>query len=511
MTPETEHMAGQCRSGAHDQRDRAHEQDTVEAVVSERWKWQRAYVSRLRWTDAVVVVLAVALAQQIRFGGVAESVSGAGVHSSYTVVSVGLVAAWLVMLAGFRTRSTRVIGSGTDEYQRIISSTLWLFGGIAIVSLLLRMDLARGYLAIALPIGLLALLLSRWLWRIAYARRRNRGEARTSVLLVGDEATVRVVGHTFAERAEHGHHIVGAYVPGGVAAPGAVLDVDGRAVPLFGDDTDVLTAVRASGADTVAVTAAQALGPDGIRDLMWQLEQHDVDLLVSPGISGVSGPRLNVRPVGTLPFVSVERPTYHGAKRSGKRLFDLTFAVAILLVLAPVLVFLALAIKIDSRGPVFYRSERIGLNGTPFGMIKFRSMVVDADRHLAELTACNEGAGPLFKVRNDPRVTRVGRVIRRYSLDELPQFFNVLAGDMNVVGPRPPLRREVETYDGVVARRLLVRPGVTGLWQVSGRSDLSWDDAVRLDLSYVENWSMVSDLVIVARTVKAVVSADGAY
>ena len=171
-----------------------------------------------------------------------------------------------------------------------------------------------------------------------------------------------------------------------------------------------------------------------------------------------------------------------------------------------------MAVKVTSRGPVFYRAERIGLDGVPFRMIKFRSMVVDADRRLADVANLNEiVGGVLFKIRRDPRVTRVGRLLRRYSIDELPQFINVMRGDMSVVGPRPPVRSEVETYDHRVRRRLLVRPGITGLWQVSGRSDLSWDDSVRLDLSYVENWSMLSDLAIAAKTVGAICRASGAY
>ena len=170
-----------------------------------------------------------------------------------------------------------------------------------------------------------------------------------------------------------------------------------------------------------------------------------------------------------------------------------------------------MAIKLTSRGPVFYAAERIGIDGRPFSMLKFRSMVVDADKHLDELLAANESDGVLFKIRNDPRVTPVGRILRRFSIDELPQFINVLKREMSVVGPRPPLRREVEAYDCDVLRRLLVKPGITGLWQVSGRADLSWNQAVRLDLSYVDNWSMTSDLLIIAKTVGAVLRRSGAY
>jgi exopolysaccharide biosynthesis polyprenyl glycosylphosphotransferase len=260
------------------------------------------------------------------------------------------------------------------------------------------------------------------------------------------------------------------------------------------------------------LTSAAELGPEGIRDLSWQLEKLGVDLVVSPGIVDVAGPRLTVRPVGDLPLIHVDKPQYQGAKRFQKRAFDVCFSLLALLAASPVMIAAAVAVKVTSRGPVFYCAERIGLDGVPFRMIKFRSMVVDADRRLAEVAVLNDSVGGvLFKVRSDPRVTRVGRLLRRYSIDELPQFINVLRGDMSVVGPRPPLRREVETYDHRVRRRLLVRPGITGLWQVSGRSDLSWEDSARLDLSYVENWSMLSDLAIAARTVTVVCGGSGAY
>jgi exopolysaccharide biosynthesis polyprenyl glycosylphosphotransferase len=219
-----------------------------------------------------------------------------------------------------------------------------------------------------------------------------------------------------------------------------------------------------------------------------------------------------MRPVAGLPLIHVEKPQYNGAKRFQKRAFDVVFSGLVLVFSLPVTVAVAIAVKVSSAGPVFYRSERIGLDGKPFQMIKFRTMVNDADRQIDQLVSLNEiSGGVLFKIRGDPRVTPIGRVLRRYSLDEIPQFLNVLKGDMSVVGPRPPLAREVITYDDEVKRRLLVRPGISGLWQVSGRSDLSWQDSVRLDLFYVENWSMMADFVIVVKTARAVLSGSGAY
>jgi len=485
--------------------------DASPRVGLNRRKWQGAYVKRLAITDAVVVVLSVLLAQWIRFGYEDLLDPASGTNFNYAIFSAVFIVGWLTALSVFRTRSPRVIGAGYDEYQRVVSATLALFGTIAMVAFLAQQDIARGYLAIALPTGLAGLLFGRLMWRKVVVRKRSRGEFRTSVLVVGAAKAVQDMARDFARQKDEGYRVVGVCVPRYSGAPGESIQVGDRKITIYGDERSVVEAVRLSGADTVVVTATETLGTEGIQDLVWQLDPLDTDLVVATGVVDVAGPRLEMRPVAGLPLIHVEKPSYHGAKRSGKRLFDLTFAGAALLALAPVFAVIAALIKLDDRGPVFYRAERIGLDGEPFGMIKFRSMVVDADRMVDTLLEQNEGAGPLFKMREDPRVTKVGRVLRRFSLDELPQFINVLRGEMSVVGPRPPLRREVEAYDGRVKRRLLVRPGVTGLWQVSGRSDLSWDESVRLDLKYVENWSMVTDVLIVGKTLKAVVASDGAY
>lgn len=489
--------------------------------TSERRLWQASYLTRLRVTDTLIVIAAVALAQWVRFGanvfasdavthGVFASDAVTRGHS-YALISAALIALWLGALVVFRTRSLRVIGSGPEEYRRIFVSAVRLFGLIAIVSLLFKLDLARLYLAIAFPVGLLGLLVSRWCWRKVIARKRGRGEFQTSVLVVGGRSSVQSLTESFERGTADGYRVVGVCIPGHTGERGEKITVAGRDVPVLGDECDVVDALEFCAADTVAVTATEHLGHTGIRNLAWDLEPHDVDLVVAPGMMDVSGPRLSMRPVAGLPLIHVEKPQYHGAQSFAKTSFDIVFATLALIVVSPLMIAAALAIKLTSRGQVFYESERMGLDGEPFPMLKFRSMVQDADTQVASLMAQNEGAGVLFKLRDDPRVTSVGRVMRKYSIDELPQFLNVLRREMSVVGPRPPLRREVETYDGAVRRRLLVKPGVTGLWQVSGRSDLSWDEAVRLDLSYVENWSMVGDVLIIGKTLKAVVAGEGAY
>lgn len=471
--------------------------------------WLRRYVRYLQVTDVLVAAGAVALAQFLRFGGAPAAVTGLG-SLDYSVVSVLIVVTWVWFLSIYRTRDSRIIGAGSEEYRRVWTATLFVFGAVAIVSMLSCVDVARGYLAIALPVGVIGLSLNRRVARKLVAAMRRRGRLLTTVLAVGDTQSVQALAESLARHPEDGYAVVGACTPDHQGH--GVLHVAGvGALPLYPDDGDFTKAIRDCGADTVAVTSTGHLGPRGIGDLSWRLDKLEVDLVVSPAMVDVAGPRLTVRPLGGVPLIQIAKPSYDGAAGFQKRAFDVAFSLSVLLMLSPIMLVAGAAIKLTSRGPVFYKSARIGLDGRPFQMIKFRSMVVDADRQLTELTHLNESDGVLFKIRSDPRVTPVGRFLRRYSIDELPQFINVLRREMSVVGPRPPLRTEVEMYDDEVRRRLLVRPGITGLWQVSGRSDLSWGDSVRLDLSYVENWSMMGDLVIAIMTFRAILRGSGAY
>ena len=491
-------------------------QSDVDALAtlpkSLRARWQQRYGNWLAASDVIVVAGVVAAAHILRFGSVTSASLWAGYGSiGYSAVSVLIVFAWALVLAIYRTRAQQVIGAGPEEFRRVWTATLWVFGVIAVISTLFKLEIARGYLAIAFPLGLFALSVNRHLARMYFRAQRRRGRFMTAVLAVGEPISATVLAQSLTRRPSDGYTVVGVCTPGVPQLENIVVPGLGS-VRVFPYEADIRHAIAASQADTVALTSAGQLGPEGIRDLSWQLEKLGVDLVVSPGIVDVAGPRLTVRPVGDLPLIHVDKPQYQGAQRFQKRAFDVCFSLLALLAVSPVMIVAAVAVKVTSRGPVFYRAERIGLDGVPFRMIKFRSMVVDADRRLAEVTDLNQSVGGvLFKIRSDPRVTRVGRLLRRYSIDELPQFINVVRGDMSVVGPRPPLQSEVETYDHRVRRRLLVRPGITGLWQVSGRSDLSWDDSVRLDLSYVENWSMLTDLAIAAKTVGAVCRGSGAY
>lgn len=473
--------------------------------------WQRGYARRLVAIDMLGIVLAVGLAQWLRFGGLSAEIA-AYRYIHYTAVSGGIAIIWMVALSINHSRSHRVIGAGAEEYRRVLLATLAVFGGVAIVSMLLKLQIARGYLMIALPAGLSLLVLFRWAARLAVQNAREKyGRCITRVLVVGSGSAVRDLTTSFAREPKSEYEVVGACIPGPIKR--TKIDVPGvGTIPTFGDESNVASAVIATKSHAVAVTATDRLDGRGIRDLSWELEELNVDLLVAPGVVDVAGPRLQMRPVCGLPLIHVEKPQYHGAKRFQKRLFDVVFSGSALLFGLPVLLAVALAVKLTSKGPVFYRQERIGLDGHAFEMIKFRTMVDGADKMVDKLRALNDSeGGVLFKIREDPRVTPLGKLLRKYSIDELPQFINVFKRDMSVVGPRPPLANEVSSYDDYARRRLLVRPGITGLWQISGRSDLSWEDSVRLDMFYVENWSMIADLLIAIKTVKVMLSHSGAY
>ncbi|MEJ7774891.1 MAG: sugar transferase [Nocardioidaceae bacterium] len=475
--------------------------------MDESLTWAEAYRRRLAVTDALVIAWALTGAHVARFGAADTDLAVGRYAPSYLLISLLLAVAWWLSLSLFGTRDTRIIGVGPEEYKRVVGTCLRLFGSIAIVAFLAQAQVARGYLAVAFPVGTLGLLLARWLWRQWLHLQRHQGEYSDTVVVVGSRNHVEHLVRELRRNPTAGLRVVGACVPGGHV--GDMLEES--TVPVLGGLAGAAEAALDVGASTVAVTASEAIGPTALRKLGWDLEAAGVDLVVAPSLTDVAGPRVHSRPVAGLPLLHVEAPRYEGASRATKKVFDLTLTSLGLVVLSPVLALIALAVAVDSRGPVLFRQERIGLGGEPFAMLKFRSMVADADTRLADLSQANQGSGPLFKMRDDPRVTRVGRLMRRYSLDELPQLVNVLRGDMSLVGPRPPLLREVETYADDVRRRLLVRPGITGLWQVSGRSDLSWEDSVRLDLYYVENWSLTSDVVILWRTLRAVVSSAGAY
>ncbi|MEU4382953.1 sugar transferase [Micromonospora echinofusca] len=466
---------------------------------------ERAYVRSLVVLDTTVLTVAVLVGYVARFGDDAPG----GSKIPYVLVAPGLVLAWLVSLRVLRCYDDRVLGYGADEYRRVGTASLRLAGGIAIAGYIADVGVSRGFLGISFAVGMLGLEVARFAARKRLHRARSEGAGWSrKVLVVGDTAHVLELVHTLRREPYAGYQVVGACIPDALLAPVAQRLGD---VPVVGSFRGIPEAATAIGADTVAVTASGELTATRLRRLGWQLEGTGIDLVVAPALTDVAGPRIHTRPVAGLPLIHVEAPEFRGARKLVKGFVDRAVSSVALTLLLPLLAAIALAIKIDSRGPVLFRQTRVGQGGREFGVYKFRTMVVDADALLAALAARNETDGLMFKMRDDPRVTRIGRLLRKWSLDELPQLVNVLLGHMSLVGPRPPLPSEVARYDGDVARRLLVKPGMTGLWQVSGRSDLSWEDGIRLDLYYVENWSLAADLTILWKTFGAVVNSRGAY
>ena len=472
--------------------------------------WRLRTSRRLRIVDAFVIAWAVCGAYVVRFGFDPSSTVD-GQDLTYLWLSVALVITWWVMLGAWNTRESRVLGSGADEYKRVAAASLWLFGLVAIFSYVLRIDTARGYVGIALPVGLFGLLLARWLLRQHLSVDRQGGDSMSRLMLLGGPSAVAHLASTLVGAKHSGYLPIAAYTPG---RHDQEREAAISGLPVLGTDPQIgsiLAAIEESKADAVAVSAGVQLHPQTLRHLGWELASRNIGLIMAPALTDIAGPRIHTQQVAGLPLIHVTTPSLEGGQRVAKRLFDVAVSGALIVALSPLMAVLALMVKLDSRGPVLFRQERVGIEGTPFKMLKFRSMVVDAEARLNALTDQNEGNGLLFKMKNDPRVTRIGGILRRYSLDELPQLFNIFGGSMSLVGPRPPLPREVEAYEHDVRRRLLVKPGLTGLWQVSGRSDLSWQDSVRLDLYYVENWSLAGDLVILLRTARAVFQSTGAY
>lgn len=419
---------------------------------------------------------------------------------------------WITLIALNHGYDDRFVGVGATEFQRIFHAFLHVTALVAFASFISHADLSRGFVLVALPVTLLVNLLSRYAARKWLHRQRAAGRALKSVLLVGDAEAIVSFTKVLRDDRYVGMRVVGACVPSEVVAETSTVEtLVALNVPLLGDVDSVLSAVRQSGADTVAVVSSGRVGPEKLRSISWQLEGSDTDLVVSPGLIEVAGPRLHILPVAGLPLLHVEEPTFSGLSRVVKGAFDRGAAAFMLCCLTPVFLAITVAVRISSRGPALFKQTRVGRSGTEFTMLKFRSMYVDAEERLLELERLSDGNGVLFKMHSDPRVTRVGQFLRKYSLDELPQLINVLRGHMSLVGPRPPLPREVARYETHVHRRLLVKPGLTGLWQISGRSDLSWEETVRLDLRYVENWSIATDLLILWKTARAVIAGSGAY
>ncbi|MEV7007139.1 sugar transferase [Streptosporangium sp. NPDC051022] len=437
-----------------------------------------------------------ALALFVRFGEVTPYVT------PYVMLSAALPVAWFCAIKANRAYQPRLIGHGAEEFQRVFQCGFTLTAALAIGAYVTKTDVARGYVVLAVPLTTLVTILARYGLRRALHRDRARGACMRRVVAVGHRAAITDLVRRFRRERYHGMEVVGVCMP-----YDGMGDVDG--VPVLGGMTDVPLVVAQISADTVAVLACPEMDGVALRRLAWRLERTETDLVVAPALMEVAGPRITIRPAAGLPLLHVDHPELAGPRQLVKNLFDRLCAGLLLVALLPLFAGLLVAVRVSSPGPALFRQRRVGRGGAEFTIYKFRTMTTDAERRRIDLVG--DGRSMLFKIRDDPRVTPLGVRLRRHSLDELPQLINVLLGQMSLVGPRPPLPEEVARYGDDVRRRLLVKPGMTGLWQVSGRSDLSWEESVRLDLRYVENWSLTLDLQILWKTWSAVARGAGAY
>lgn len=472
--------------------------------TTQRSRWADGYVRRLVVTDAIAVTIGCGAAFLLLFGSTDDEIAGvSGVN--YAALTVLLAGGWLLSLTMVRSRHPRIVGSGPQEYVRVFKGSWRLFAVVAITAYLLKAGVGRGFLALAFPLGLTLALLGRYGWRQWLKRQRAEGRYESTLLVIGHRASAEDLVAELRARPEAGYVVRGVCVPPSETTSSPMV----CGVPVLGGLDDAIDAATRLGVDAVAVTGSDHLTADVVRRLGWNLEPNGIDLVLAPALTDVAGPRIVVSPVNGLPLVHVAAPSFSGPKHVLKSIVDWFSAFVLTVLLAPLLIVVAVLVKLTSKGPIFFRQERVGLDHETFHIYKFRTMCADAESHLDEVLDGNVGL--FYKRKDDPRITRVGRTLRRYSIDELPQLLNVMRGEMSLVGPRPQIDREVALYDQTAVRRLLVKPGLTGLWQVSGRSELTPEEGIRMDVFYVENWTLFGDFIILARTLRAILGKEGAY
>ncbi|MEP6560902.1 MAG: sugar transferase [Nakamurella sp.] len=481
-----------------------------DAVQQHALHWLIGYRRSLIVTDLVVVVVVVLTSQAFRIAAATRVILDGFGSASYWLVSALVSASWLAALAVNGAWDRKILGNGPSEYGRILRASFYLFGFVAILSYLAKAEVARSYLLVALPLGVLGLCGGRWARRRLLAEYRRSGSHMSAVLVVGGTNSSVALATRLRAQPAAGFRVAGLCIPGGPAAwtgqPGAA------GFTVVGDLDDVVGAIGRCGANVVAVAASESFGSEEIRALAWKLEGSGTAIALVPALTDVAGPRIHVRPVAGLPLVYVEEPVFRGPRLIAKTLLDYAVAMALIVILSPVVFAIAIAIKMGDRGPVFFRQERVGLAGATFRVWKFRSMRDGADKTFQEARAtANQDNSVFYKSATDSRITAVGGFLRRTSLDEIPQLLNVLCRQMSIVGPRPLVPGEGAEVGHFLERRMLMRPGITGLWQVSGRSDVTPEERIRLDFYYIENWSVASDFVIMARTARTVLSGRGAY
>jgi len=461
-------------------------------------------LARSAWERSLLrLVVTADLLSASAVGGLTAAGSGLGLQACLVLAVLSAVG-WALVLLLHGAYRVRHLGSGPEEFQAVMRAAVTLIAVLGLTAYATQTLLPRRWVLVAVPVAAVLTSVLRYAVRHQLQRQRARGRAMLRTLVVGSHTQATPVAADLARQSSYGYDVVG------ICPPVLGRSAQASALPVLGTVSDIAQVVHDHRIDVVIVTGSSLSGP-ALRRLSWALELAGADLVVAPGLVEVGGPHVSLRPTAGLSLVHVERPSRHLGRGLGKAVLDRTLGGALLVLAVVPLAVCAAAVALTSPGPAFFRQTRAGLDGTPFAMWKLRSMVVDAEARRGALLHDSDRDGPMFKMHADPRVTPVGRVLRRFSLDELPQLWNVVLGDMSLVGPRPPLMSEFEQYHDAVNRRLRVKPGLTGLWQVSGRADLTWEQSVNLDLRYVDNWSLAMDMLILWRTLRVVVRGSGAY
>lgn len=460
----------------------------------------RTSKQRLIAADALVVALSVVVA--FVWQALVSSDDALGVQRTHLVLATITFPVWTVSFSLNKLYQARAVERPTEELRRIVNASLAAVGVIVACSFVFQFKaLSRLWVLSLLALVIVGMAIERTIARRIFNKLRRSGDICRPVLIVGTDADAIALLHAAQRSPQLGYRVVGFVGPDdiGVRAGCTVLGA-------IDQTADVLQATGATG----VLISLSSVEPDVVNRLTRDLTDDGFHVALSSGLHDIDVVRFRAQDLGGRTLIYVEQIERGGWRAVAKRVFDVCISVVALIVTAPITIVAALAIKWTSKGPVIFRQERVGRDGQHFEVLKFRTMVVDAEARLAELKALNQADGPLFKMDHDPRITKVGAFLRKLSIDEIPQFWNVLRGEMSVVGPRPALPSEVEQWTDDVHERLRVLPGITGMWQVSGRSDTTFDEYKRLDLYYVDNWSLAHDVRIVAKTFAAVLARRGA-
>ena len=460
-------------------------------------------------TDSAWLVAGIYAAATLRFGQQVQAIEPERSSffdlalSPFTQAGIMLVI-WVIALLATKTSDPRILGIGPEEYRRIAVSGIAVPVVLAFAALVVKIDVSRAFVGYSVVFGTAFMLLNHWLWRQWLGRQRSRGFMLTRVALIATGSRLESLAQHFTSETTSGMKL-GMLVVSRTSDELASLNRFG--VPIVELSDDLVADLTQSGCNLVYVSGSHQLTENFIKRFSWQLEGSGINLAVGSNLVDISANRLQTVQLAGSPTFLVEVAKFTGWRYFVKRAFDICFGLVASLLTLPIVLVFGLLVWLEDRGPMIFAQERVGLNGSTFKMYKLRSMRVGAEREHETIAASNTSPNAvMYKNENDVRITRVGRFIRRWSIDELPQFWNALLGNMSVVGPRPPLPSETKAYANHVHRRHLVKPGITGLWQVSGRNQLSWEDTVRLDLHYVENWSVIGDVLLILKTAKSVLS-----